>query len=45
MMFNPIVVSEIVNFLETGAFKRDLDMPEAVKMLATSFQQSMPPSD
>lgn len=38
MMFNPVVVGEIVNFLESGAFNRTLDMPGAVEMLAASFQ-------
>lgn len=38
MMFNPVVVGEIVNFLESGAFNRNLDVPGAIRMLAASFQ-------
>ncbi len=38
MMFNPIVIAEIVNFIETGAFRRGLTMQEASKALFAMFR-------
>ncbi len=38
MMFNPVVIAEAVNFLESGAFNRTLDMSDAVEMLGASSQ-------
>jgi len=38
MMLNPIVIAEIVNFIENGAFQHGLTMPEARRALLTMFR-------
>ncbi|WP_184400470.1 alpha/beta hydrolase [Rhizobium sp. BK650] len=38
MMLNPIVIAEIVNFVENGAFRHDLTMQEARKVLLAMFR-------
>lgn len=38
MMFNPIVIAEIVNFVERGAFRHDLTMQEATAALLAMFR-------
>jgi len=38
MMFNPIVIAEIVNFVENGAFQHGLTMQEARRALLAIFQ-------
>ncbi|MBB3387955.1 hypothetical protein FHT82_000675 [Rhizobium sp. BK275] len=38
MMFNPIVIAEIVNFVEKGAFQHGLTMQEASTALLAMFR-------
>ncbi len=38
MMFNPIVVAEVVNFLKKGAFDHHLTMQQATAVILDSFQ-------
>jgi len=38
LMFNPIVVAEIINFIERGEFRHDLTMQEASATILATFQ-------
>ena len=42
MMYNPVVICEVVEFLRTGAFDHDMDLLDAVEEFIPQVEEFIP---